>query len=982
MSPTRINDLWLWGAPPALTAAAGHVLFHLGIQAVAFPRQGALIDRLRAEPRQVTRVIVLGCSEVAYRETVEQAPPGVPWVFLPCPPQAVHPAAELGLTCLAAILAATPAVPLSPPPPEATMGAHEEADLAAMTVFTATKLLDGGTTPTPEQVRAAAANSQDPLPTNELAELRSLLYHELSHLIGQCQRADGADQSPLDELCRFTCEGIGAWESLKGRFEGNVPAAIFAHLRDGAYAEARKLADEQIFRPGYYGRAAAGPPGAGQPEVPPARPLVRVLFVDNSPSFLALIDHEFRPPARACAEFTIEVVTASTAENALKQVRTDSYIQAAVLDWGLDGETAAGLLRELRQGWGYLTLAVMTGRDVIALQLQAGDLLAGVRVFQKNDRTALAELLRVVVEGVRARAATPFFTALEQYSRRPVSVFHAQITSGGRSLRRSDWLGAFYDFYGLDFFNGETTTTLAPLDSLLAPTGSLAEAQRQAARVWGADETFFCTNGTSGAIKVVYQGLLRPEDEVLIDRCCHKAHHYGLVLVGARPVYLQSEPLAIEDDGHAEFTGIWKGVRTRTILEALQEHPTAKMLSLTNCTFDGYIHRADRVVEEVRKKLAELKADQALTTALANQGQKVTDPDDFIFLFDEAWFGYAAFLPHTRPFTAMAAAARHPTARVYAVQSTHKTLTAFRQGSMIHARDPRLADRATRHMFQEALYTHTTTSPSYNMLASLDAGRMQADLEGRRLWGEAWRLVARLRDALAADRGITQHFRVLSATDMDASIPGEDPAGAEWLLDPTKVTLVVRRAAYLSGSQARTRLLRDYNIQFNKITNNTCLLMVNGGSTPSTVTHLIASLQSLARSLGPPGQPRPPETVPHGLLTVEFHNRIPDLRGFFFGTHPALVGLERMELDLREDIKLSEPDGAEDGAVLSATGKPLVSAAFVIPYPPGVPLLLPGQVVKKRMVRYLRNIKNPEVHGLPDGRLLAWWEAGKGAGTK
>ena len=94
----------------------------------------------------------------------------------------------------------------------------------------------------------------------------------------------------------------------------------------------------------------------------------------------------------------------------------------------------------------------------------------------------------------------------------------------------------------MNLFMAETSATSGGLDSLLDPVGPLKKAQEFAARAFGARRTFFVTNGTSTANKIVVQALVRPGDIVLVDRNCHKSHHYGLVLAGAQVAYLDSLP--------------------------------------------------------------------------------------------------------------------------------------------------------------------------------------------------------------------------------------------------------------------------------------------------------------------------------------------------------------------------------------------------------------------------------------------------------
>ena len=155
----------------------------------------------------------------------------------------------------------------------------------------------------------------------------------------------------------------------------------------------------------------------------------------------------------------------------------------------------------------------------------------------------------------------------------------------------------------------------------------------KAAKTWNADQTYFVTNGTSTANKIVVQSLTRPGDIVLIDRNCHKSHHYGLVLAGASPLYLDAYPLA-------PFA-IYGAVPLRTIKQALLDLEAAgqlhrvRMLLLTNCTFDGVVYNPLQVMEEV-----------------------LAIKPDICFLWDEAWYAFATAVPWSRQRTAMIAAER------------------------------------------------------------------------------------------------------------------------------------------------------------------------------------------------------------------------------------------------------------------------------------------------------------------------------------
>jgi len=372
------------------------------------------------------------------------------------------------------------------------------------------------------------------------------------------------------------------------------------------------------------------------------------------------------------------------------------------------------------------------------------------RIFYRRED--LQEIHLSIMRGIQERYETPFFSALVEYSHKPTSVFHAMPISRGNSVFKSRWIKDFGDFYGRNMFLAETSATTGGLDSLLQPTGPLKKAQEMARDAYGSRQTFFVTNGTSTANKIVMQGLVQPSDVVMIDRDCHKSHHYGLVLAGAYPVYLDSYPI--------EKYSMYGAVPLEQIKEKLLRLKAAgrldkvKMLLLTNCTFDGMVYNVEMVMEQV-----------------------LAIKPDMIFLWDEAWFAFAGFTYTYKQRTGMYVAnklynkyqsseykalyAAHLAElkegeiammpdpnkvkiRVYSTQSTHKTLSSFRQGSMIHIWDEDFR-RKSESTFLEAYMTHTSTSPNYQMLASLDVGRRQVQFEGYELVEKSVELAMALR---------------------------------------------------------------------------------------------------------------------------------------------------------------------------------------------------------------------------------------------
>jgi len=599
---------------------------------------------------------------------------------------------------------------------------------------------------------------------------------------------------------------------------------------------------------------------------------------------------------------------------------------------------------------------------------------------------------------VSARFKTPFFSALRDYSKQPTGVFHALPISRGKSITRSHWIQDMGAFYGPNIFLAETSATSGGLDSLLEPVGPIREAQKLASRAFGSKQTFFATNGTSTCNKIVVQALVRPGDIVLVDRDCHKSHHYGMVLAGAQVVYLDSYPL----NDYSMYGAVpLAGIKRRLLeLKAAGKLDRVRMLLLTNCTFDGVVYNVRRVMEEclaIKKNL--------------------------VFLWDEAWFAFARFAPTYSQRTAMAAAEnlrerlRSPAAaaayeaqkaalrdtddatllatrlipppdasvRTYATQSTHKTLTALRQGSMIHVHDQDFKGEVEQ-AFHEAYMTHTSTSPNYQIIASLDVGRRQVELEGFEFVQRQVEAAISLRRAISTHPLLQKYFKVLTASDMipeehresglasySAPEQGWDDIWHSWssdefVLDPTRVTLAVGGTGW-DGDTFKTSILMDkFGIQINKTSRNTVLFMTNIGTTRSSVAYLIEVLVQIAQDL---------DDLQDDASMMErraFERRVKSLMEEL----PPLPDFSRFhdafradnvtpEGDIRAAFFLSYDEENCDYVELESAradgGGEMVSASFIIPYPPGFPILVPGQVISDEILQFMRALDVSEIHG-------------------
>lgn len=664
------------------------------------------------------------------------------------------------------------------------------------------------------------------------------------------------------------------------------------------------------------------------------------------------------------------------------------------------GTTLADVIHAIRPE---LDIYLMTERSVehLAGQAEAAHIR---RIFY--DVEELNELHLSILDGIGDRYETPHFSNLQKFARRPIGTFHALPIARGKSIYKSNWIQDMGHFYGTNLFLAETSTTSGGLDSLLEPVGTIKEAHEKAARAFGSDHTYFVTNGTSTANKIVVQAICKPGDVVLVDRNCHKSHHYGMVLGGAQPYYLDAYPLK-------EYS-MYGAVPLKTIKKALLDMKAegkldkVRMVLLTNCTFDGQIYNVRRFMEEC-----------------------LAIKPDLIFLWDEAWFAFARFSPLYRNNTAMGAVAqlkaRYTSSeyraefeafkakvggdldpadsklldmqllpdpdklrlRAYSTHSTHKSLSALRQGSMIHVNDEDY-DSEVHEPFEEAFMTHTSTSPNAQIIASLDAARRQVELEGYSLIREQIMLAFSLRKEINDHPVISKYFHMLSPEEL---IPAEfRPSGIksyldpdlswsdvfdawerdEFVLDPTRLTLVCGTAG-LDGTAFKNDLMDRYNIQLNKTSRNSVLFQSNINNTRSATSYVISTLAKIAAKIDKEISGDTSKAAGFQARVKSMMDDLPDLPNFshFHDAYRDNPKSKTREGHMREAYFVAYTNEDCEHVLLRGKeiedrlnkGPELVSANFVIPYPPGFPIMVPGQVITKEIINFMRELDVKEIHG-------------------
>ncbi len=760
-----------------------------------------------------------------------------------------------------------------------------------------------------------------------------------------------------------------------------------------------------------------------------------VLFVDSiSRHDEQVITKKINDVLDPHENFIYQIVYAKSFQDALLALKANPNIQACIVRNEIPYQSkninealkpfVTNLLNENHDEYPEYELGIMLGQAIRQLRpeidiyyitdkpvqnLQDVSLKIFQRIFYRKEDAQ--ELHLSIIRGVKDRYETPFYTALKEYSQQPTGVFHAMPISRGNSIFKSNWIDDFGEFYGRNLFLAETSSTTGGLDSLLQPTGPLKKAQELAAKAFGSKRTYFSTNGTSTSNKIVLQALVEPDNVVLIDRDCHKSHHYGMVLSGAYVTYLDSYPLQkYSMYGAVPLSEIKERLLT---LKRAGRLDRVKMLLLTNCTFDGLIYNVERVMEEV-----------------------LAIKPDIIFLWDEAWFAFAAFSPTYRQRTAMYVADKlfkkykteeykeqyrkhlidikergenelpslpNPELvkiRVYATQSTHKTLSSLRQGSMIHIYDEEF-ERKAETSFHEAYMTHTSTSANYQILASLDIGRRQVIFEGYELVEKSVEMAMLLRSKIEEHPKLKKYFKILTIADL---IPaqhrqsgltqyyhpdtGWQPSEEAWrhdefVLDPTKINLHVGNTG-VDGDTFKNKYLMDqFHIQVNKTSRNTVLFMTNIGTTRSSVSYLFSTLLKIAEQIDTQFDSLNQEEdriMQDKLYSLtEEAPPLPDF-SYFHDSFRAVAGIPGGRM--REAYFLAYQESKCEYVKLEACskliedGKELVSAAFIIPYPPGFPVLVPGQVMTKEILDFLQVLDVKEIHGYrPDLGLRVFTEA-------
>lgn len=551
----------------------------------------------------------------------------------------------------------------------------------------------------------------------------------------------------------------------------------------------------------------------------------------------------------------------------------------------------------------------------------------------------------------------PFFKALVQHTAQSNYSWHTPGHGGGVAYRKSPVGQAFHQFFGENTLRSDLSVSVPELGSLLDHTGPLAEAEARAARNFGADHTFFVINGTSTANKIVWHSMVGRDDLVLVDRNCHKSILHSIIMTGAIPLYLCPERNELGIIGPIPLSEFSKeSIQAKIDASPLARGraPKVKLAVVTNSTYDGLCYNAEMVK-------------QAL-------GDSVE-----VLHFDEAWYAYAAFHEFYAGRYGMGTQCDEHSPLVFTTHSTHKLLAAFSQASMIHVQDggQRQLDR---DRFNEAFMMHISTSPQYGIIASLDvASAMMEGPAGRSLIQETFD------EALSFRRALANVRRNLSAEDWWFSIwqPGaadgaDSLTTADWvlqpdadwhgfgevaddyvLLDPIKVTLVMpglNAAGKLEpqGIPAAvvSKFLWERGLVVEKTGLYSFLVLFSMGITKGKWSTLLTELLEFKRSYDAnlpliDVLPSIAHTGGGRYQGMGLRDLCDALHGCYRenATAKALKSMYTAlpELAIKPADAYDRLVRGEVEAVPIDQLQGRIAAVMLVPYPPGIPLIMPGE---------------------------------------
>jgi arginine decarboxylase len=587
--------------------------------------------------------------------------------------------------------------------------------------------------------------------------------------------------------------------------------------------------------------------------------------------------------------------------------------------------------------------------------------------------------------------APPFFRALVDYAQDGSYSWHCPGHSGGVAFLKSPVGRMFHQFFGENMLRADVCNAVDELGQLLDHTGPVAASERNAARIFNADHLFFVTNGTSTSNKIVWHSTVAPDDIVVVDRNCHKSILHAIMMTGAVPVFLTPTrnnfgiigPIPLSE---FQPESIQRKIDANPFIKNKKLKP--RVLTITQSTYDGVLYNVETLKQMLDGKIDTLH-------------------------FDEAWLPHATFHDFYKDMHAIGRdRPRAKESMIFSTQSTHKLLAGLSQASQILVQDSD-SIKLDRDCFNEAYLMHTSTSPQYAIIASCDvAAAMMEPPGGTALVEESIAEALDFRRAMRkvdAEFGADWWFKVWGP---DYLVEEGMAAREDWLLsaddrwhgfgklapnfnmlDPIKATIItpgldVDGDFADSGIPAAivTKYLAEHGVVVEKTGLYSFFIMFTIGITKGRWNTMVTELQQFKDDYD--------KNHPLWRILPEFIAKNPqyekiglrDLCDQIHGIYKANdVARLTTEMYLSDMVPAMKPSDAfakmahgEIDRLRIDELEGRATAVLLTPYPPGIPLLIPGEVFNKTIVDYLRfardfNKRFPgfetDIHGLVSGEV-------------
>jgi len=599
----------------------------------------------------------------------------------------------------------------------------------------------------------------------------------------------------------------------------------------------------------------------------------------------------------------------------------------------------------------------------------------------------------------------PFFKALIDYAEDGSYSWHCPGHSGGVAFLKSPVGQMFHQFFGENMLRADVCNAVEELGQLLDHTGPVAASERNAARIFNADHCFFVTNGTSTSNKMVWHHTVAPGDVVVVDRNCHKSILHAIIMTGAIPVFMKPTRnhfgiIGPIPKSEFEQSAIKAKIKANPLLADVDaDKVKPRVMTLTQSTYDGVIYNTETI-------------------------KNMLDGYVDTLHFDEAWLPHAAFHPFYGAYHAMGKRRVRPKeSLVFATQSTHKLLAGISQASHVLVQDSQNR-QLDRDLFNEAYLMHSSTSPQYAIIASCDvAAAMMEPPGGTALVEES---ILEALDFRRAMRKVEEEFgkdewwfKVWGPEKLvdegigradDWIMHGEkngQPKGKSkgknsprnWhgfgeladgfnMLDPIKSTIVTP-GLDLEGNFAETgipasvvtKFLAEHGVIVEKTGLYSFFIMFTIGITKGRWNTLLTALQQFKDDYArnqPMWRIMPEFCQQHpGYERLGLRDLCQHIHQLYARYDVARLTTEMYLSDLTPAMKPSDAFAhiahrkTERVEIDELEGR--ITTSLITPYPPGIPLLIPGEVFNKKIVDYLKfsrefNTQCPgfetDIHGL------------------